>query len=52
MKQNEELPAIVRCIVPFAGWLNRHPRIFNFILIIEGLALLWMVLTYDFTTRI
>ena len=51
MKQNEEIPASVRCIIPFAGWLEKHPMVFRLILIIESLALIWAVTTYEFTTK-
>ena len=50
MKQKDEIPASVRCIIPFAGWIDRHPVITNIILIAGAIALFWMVLTYDFTT--
>ena len=52
MKEEDEIPMSIRCIVPFAGWLNKHPKVFNAILIIEAIILAYVVFTYDFTTRI
>ena len=52
MKEKDEIPMSIRCILPFAGWLNKHPKVFNAILIIEAIILAYVVLTYDFTTRI
>jgi hypothetical protein len=52
MKQKDEIPMSVRCIIPFAGWLEKHPRISTLIYIIEAIAMMYMVLTYDFTTHI
>lgn len=52
MKEKDEIPMSIRCILPFAGWLNKHPKVFNAILIIEAIALAYVVFTYDFTTRI
>ena len=52
MKEKDEIPMSIRCILPFAGWLNKHPKLTNTILIIEAIALAYVVLTYDFTTRI
>ena len=52
MKEKVEIPMSIRCIVPFAGWMARHPKIVNAILIIEAIALAYVVFTYNFTTRI
>lgn len=52
MKEKDEIPMSVRCIVPFAGWMKRHPKLTNAILIIEAIALAYVVFTYNFTTRI
>lgn len=52
MKEKDEIPMSIRYIVPFAGWLNKHPKVFNTILIIEAIALAYVVFTYDFTTKI
>ena len=52
MKEKDEIPMSIRCILPFAGWIARHPKITNAILIIEAIALAYVVFTYDFTTRI
>ena len=51
MRRKDEIPASVRCIIPFAGWLDRHPAVTNIILTIGTIALFWMVLTYNFTTK-
>ena len=52
MKEKDEIPMSIRCIVPFAGWMARHPKIVNAILIIEEIILEYVVFTYDFKTRI
>jgi hypothetical protein len=52
MKQNDEIPMSIRCIVPFAKWMEKHPVLSNIILIIEAIALMYVVLTYNFTTHI
>ena len=46
----DHIPAEVRMIVPFSGWIARHPRIVNIMLVMAGVALLWIVLNYRFTT--
>ena len=52
MKEKDEIPFEIRCIVPFAGWMVRHPKIVNAIIIIEAIALAYVVMTYNFTTKI
>lgn len=49
---SREIPADVRMVVPFAGWIDRHPMVANVIIGLGIVALCWVVLTYDFTTRI
>ena len=39
----------IRYIVPFADWMDRHPLLTNTLLILMGIALLWVILTYEFT---
>ena len=39
----------IRMIVPFAGWLDRHPRLTNIIIAAGLAALAWVVLNYEFT---
>ena len=51
-KEQDTIPAEIRYIVPFAGWIERHPRLSNIGLALLGLALAWVVLNYEFTTRI
>ena len=48
MKQITEIDEI-RLIVPFAGWMDRHPRLTNAIIIAGLLAFAWIVLSYEFT---
>jgi hypothetical protein len=48
MRQITEMDEI-RMIVPFAGWMDRHPRLANAIIAIGIAALAWAVLTYEFT---
>jgi hypothetical protein len=43
--ENDEL----QMIVPFAGWLDRHPTAASIILWIMILALVYVVFTYEFT---
>ena len=52
MEEKDEIPMSIRCIIPFASWLNKHPKVFNTILIIEAIALMIAVITYNFTTKI
>ena len=52
MKQTENIPFDVRLCVPFAGWIARHPKLTNAVLIAMGMAMVWVVLNYEFTTRI
>lgn len=33
-------------------WIERHPRLTNAILIAEGIALIWAVWNYRFTTHL
>jgi hypothetical protein len=49
---SREIPTDVRMVVPFAGWIDRHPMVANVIIVLGIVALCWVVLTYDFTTRI
>lgn len=51
-KASREIPTDVRMVVPFAGWMDRHPVLTNVIIGLGIVALCWVVLTYDFTTRI
>jgi len=44
-----DLPDEIRYCVPFAGWMDRHPLITNGLLILMAIALLWIILTYEFT---
>ena len=49
---NNNIPWEVRSVLPFAAWIDRHPRISNVLLWLMGFACLWAVLTYNFTTNI
>ena len=49
--KEDDIPLSVRCIVPFAGWMSRHPKLTNLIIVIELLALAYVAFTYDFTTN-
>lgn len=49
---DREIPTDVRMVVPFAAWIDRHPMVANVIIGLGIVALCWVVLTYDFTTRI
>ena len=50
MKKNDsEIPMEIRYIMPFAGWLERHPTLSNILLWLMGLALVYVVFTYEFT---
>ena len=44
-----QIPMEIRLIVPFAGWIERHPRLSNLLIVIGLLALVWVVFTYEFT---
>ena len=48
----KDLPASVKCLIPFATWFEKHPKVMNVILWAEAIALLYVIFTYDFTTRI
>ena len=39
----------IRLIVPMAGWIERHPRLSNWLIVIGLVAMAWVVFTYDFT---
>lgn len=49
IRQSGNIPMEIRMIVPFAGWIERHPRMSNLLIIVGLLALAWVVFTYDFT---
>ena len=49
MKNNTDIPVEIRLIVPFAGWIGRHPKVANLLIAAGLLAVAWVVLTYDFT---
>lgn len=42
----------IRDIIPFADWMDSHPRIANFILWLMAIALMYAVVNYEFTTTI
>lgn len=39
-------------LAPLFAWLNRHPRTAAALLWLQAAALVYVVFTYDFTTRI
>ena len=51
MDKNQTIPMEIRCIVPFAAWIERHPVIFNIILTIETIIMVLGIFFYDFTTN-
>ena len=44
-----QIPMEIRLIVPMAGWIERHPRLSNWLIVIGLVAMAWGVFTYDFT---
>ena len=55
MKTTTSTPAELQelgALAPLFAWLNRHPRTAAALLWLQAAALLYAVLTYDFTTRI
>ena len=46
---SEDIPMEIRLIVPMAGWIERHPRLSNWLIVIGLVAMAWVVFTYDFT---
>ena len=52
MNRTSDIPAEIRYIVPFAGWMERHPKVMNVIFVIEAVAVALAVFFYDFTTNI
>ena len=46
---SEDIPMEIRLIVPMAGWIERHPRLSNWLIVIGLLAMMWVVFCYDFT---
>ena len=47
--RDADIPMEIRLIVPMAGWIERHPRLSNWLIVIGLLAMVWVVFTYDFT---
>ena len=50
-KKTNDLPAEVRLVVPFAEWVDKHPKMVKFILFVEFLAVIGTALCYNFTTK-
>lgn len=48
MKQITESDEL-RLIVPFAGWIDRHPLLTNVVIAIGIAVLAWVVFNYEFT---
>lgn len=48
----QDIPMEIRCIVPFAAWIARHPRLSNILIVLGIITLFWVALNYNFTTRI
>ena len=47
--RDANIPMEIRLIVPMAGWIERHPRLSNWLIVIGLVAMAWVVFTYDFT---
>ncbi len=54
MKTNKEnqVPAELKFIVPFVGWMEKYPKLANIILVLELIALALAAFFYDFTTTL
>ncbi len=52
MNNTNDIPAEIRYIVPFVGWMERHPILMNIIFIIEAIAVALTIFFYDFSTNI
>ena len=48
MRQMTEMDEL-RLIVPMAGWMDRHPKLTNVLIVVGIAALAWVVFTYEFT---
>ena len=47
--RDADIPMEIRLIVPMAGWIERHPRLSNWLIVIGLVAMAWVVFCYDFT---
>lgn len=51
MNNNNAIYNELWMIAPFFKWVDKHPRLTNAILVIEGLAAAYVVFNYNFTTN-
>lgn len=47
----DKIPFEVRCIIPFIGWLDKHPVVHKIILALMGAAIVVAAFFYNFTTN-
>lgn len=47
----KKTPFEIRCIMPFAEWLDKHPTIHNVLLVLMGIAMAFAAFFYEFTTK-
>lgn len=52
MKTTTNTPAELGALAPLFAWTDRHPRAAAALLWLMAAALVYVVFTYDFTTRI